>query len=820
MTRRSFLVLLAAAGFAPAADLRVLPPAVPLSGPRASQQLLVVVAANGRATADRTANAKFTSDKPAVATVDAAGVVRPVADGTATITATVNGATATANVTVTRAKNPATVSFRHDVQPTLTRAGCNMGACHGALAGKGGFRLSLRAYDPDADFFTITRQASARRTDSAKPEESLLLAKAVRALPHGGGTRFDDDSEHYRVLRDWIAAGAPGPSRSDAVVSGIEVFPKAALLASGDKLRVIVRATYSDGTTRDVTHLAKFVSSELGVAAVDEDGLVSVAGHGEAGVAAIFDTKVAVATITSPFPNRVDPAAFVAPPAAGTVDRLVLAKLKLLNLPPSPPCSDAEFVRRATLDVCGVLPTPDAVRTFVADTSPDKRAKLIDALLARPEYVDYWAHKWSDLLLVSTRKLQPPAMWAMYKTVRRAVADNRGWDRFARDVLTASGSTLGSGGGNYFVMHKDVTDLAESTASTFLGMAVGCAKCHNHPLEKWTQDQYWGFANLFSRVGLKDGPRPGEVIVLSLPAGDALHPRTGKPTPPAPFDGSPLTDPAADRRAYFADWLTKPDNPFFAKAAVNRVWRALMGRGLVEAEDDLRDTNPPTNPDLLDALTADFVAHGFDVKHLIRVILTSEAYQRSSVPLPANAADDRFYSRYLVRRLPAEVILDAYSDVTGVPTPFTHVSLGPSGGERMSTDFPMGTRAVQLPDALLISRFLDSFGRAEREQVCACERTTDASVAQALHLNNGQTLNDKLRDPKSRVSGWLAAGTPDDEIVDRVFSLALSRPPTPTEKAKFLAALADAGADPKARREAVEDVAWAVLSGKEFLFNR
>jgi hypothetical protein len=821
MTRGPLALLLAAAftGAAAGADLRVHPAEVVLTGPRASQQFLVVDETDGRTVADRTAAAKFQSSAPEVASVDAAGVVRPAGDGEAVVTATVGGRTAAAKVRVVQAKRDTAPSFRHHVEPTLTRLGCNSGACHGALAGKGGFKLSLRGYDPDADHFALTRQSQARRADVQRPEESLFLLKATRTLPHGGGTRFDDESEHYRLLRDWVAAGAPGPADADPELVRIEVFPKAALLKPADTLRVLVRAVYSDGTIEDVTRWAKFASSEEQVATVDEDGRVTVIGAGEAGIAALFGIRVSTLTVTSPFPNDVAESAYAGARRANFIDELVLRKLQLLRLEPSPDCTDAEFVRRVYLDTCGILPTPEEVDAFLANRSPDRRAKLIDRLLDRPEYVDYWAHKWSDLLLVSSRKLPGPAMWSFYRSVRRAVADNRPWDRFARDVLTASGSTLTHGGGNYFVLHKDVTDLVESTAVTFLGMSITCARCHNHPLEKWTQDEYWAFANLFARVGLKDGPR-GDTIVHSLPSGEALHPRTGTPMAPTPPGGKPLPlDGPADRREYFAEWLTASDNPYFAKALVNRVWKSLLGRGLVEADDDLRDTNPASNPELLDALTSDFIDRGYDVKQLIRTILNSATYQRSSLPLPANAADDRFYSRYLIRRLPAEVILDAYSDVTGVPTPFNKVNLGPTGGVA-DANYPLGTRAVQLPDSQLVSPFLDAFGRAEREQSCSCEQSVDASVGQALHLNNGQTLNEKLRDPKSRLSRWLVEGATDAEIVGRVFRLALARPPTEDEKTRFLTILADAARDgPEARREALEDVFWAVLTGKEFLFN-
>jgi hypothetical protein len=534
-----------------------------------------------------------------------------------------------------------------------------------------------------------------------------------------------------------------------------------------------------------------------------------------------FGNLVTTMRVASPLDNTIDPKVFAQAPRQGFVDDLVLKKLAALHIPPSPACSDNEFIRRAFLDAAGILPRPAEVQKFVSDPRPDRRARLIESLLQRPEFIDYWAYKWSDVLLVSSRKLSQPALRAFYQFVRQSVADNKPWDRFAREILTARGSNLEHGQASYFVLHKDVTDLTEATSVTFLGMSLTCARCHNHPLEKWTQDQYWSLANLFAQVGIKNGDRTGEFIVQSLLDGDILHPRRGVPMPPAPLDGKPLADAARDRRDYFADWLTSPDNPYFARAVVNRVWRNFLGRGLVEAEDDLRATNPPTNAELMEALARDFVKHGYDVKHLVRTIMNSATYQRTSVPLPDNKTDDRFYSRYLVRRLPAEVVLDAYSAVTKVPTAFEQLDLGPSGGRNKTTDYPLGTRALQLPDTLLVSQFLDAFGRPERGQTCSCERQQDSSVTQALHLNNGQTLNGKLRDKRSRVEEWLRDKLSDDEAIARLFMLALCRTPTEAERQHFATLMAEASRDPQAtRREMFEDLFWAVLTGREFLFNR
>jgi len=583
----------------------------------------------------------------------------------------------------------------------------------------------------------------------------------------------------------------------------------------------VVRAIYSDGSSEDVTRWTRFGSSEELVAGVNEDGMATVTGHGEAAVIANFGTKVATLTITSPFDNAIEAATFSKAQRNNFIDDLILKKLELLHLPPSGSCTDEEFVRRAYLDTCGILPPVDEAMAFLADTDPKKRAQLIEQLLERPEFVDYWSYRWSDLFLVSSRKLPQPGMWAFYRKIRQSVADNQPWDAFARDVLTASGSTLANGGGNYFVLHKDVSELAEATSVTFLGMSVGCAKCHNHPLEKWTQDEYWSFANLFSRVGLKNGDRSGEVLVQSRLDGEALHLRKGIAMQPMPLDGKPLPlDSTVDRRGYFVEWLTAPDNPYFARAIVNRLWKNFLGRGLVEAEDDLRVSNPASNSELLEALAVDFIKYRYDLKHLMRLILNSAAYQRSSKPLAANAADDRFYSRYLVRRLPGEVILDAYSDVTGVPTLFNQLKSAAGDAATPIPTYPTGTRAMQLPDSLVLSNFLEAFGRAERVQTCACERTADASVSQALHLNNGQTLNDKLRDKNSLVGKAIAVGQNDAAIIDRVFLVALTRKPTVEERKKFLDILAEAAKDgPQSRREAVEDFVWAILTGREFLFN-
>lgn len=816
MTRHALLLLMLLPTPALAGTLKIVPGDTTLSGPGAGQRLLVVEMDGGDVVADWTPKATFSIDGKAARVVE--GVVRPVSDGEATVTAKVGGRVVSTKVRVAGMKGDHEYSFRNHVTPVLTRAGCNSGACHGALAGKGGLKLSLRGYDLDSDHFVLTRQAGGRRLDRDAPEKSLLLRKPTAAVAHGGGQKLDPAGNDYRVLAEWIAAGAPGASAKEATITRIEILPATSVLRPGDVLRLVVRAWYGDGHSEDVTDWAKFTSSEEQVANVSLDGRVSVVGHGEAAVSVWFSNLVASARVLAPFPNQVAPGAFDKAGRSNFIDDHVTAKLKRLNLPPSGPCADEEFIRRVYLDAAGILPTPEEVTGFLADDSADRRAKLVERLLKRDEFVDYWAYKWSDLLLVTTRRLPQPAVWAFYQFVRQSVADDKGWDRFARDVLTSTGSSLRNGATNYFVLHKDVSELTETTSLTFMGTSIACARCHNHPLERWTQDQYWSMANLFSRVGLKNGDRAGSVHVQSQREGEAYHPRRGVAMPPTPLDGKPLPlDGTTDRRKYFADWLTAKENPYFAKALVNRVWRNFMGRGLVEAEDDLRETNPPTNAELFDALANDFVAKKYDVKALIRTITNSAAYQRSSRPTKGNEADDRFQSRYLARRLTGEVILDGYSQVTGVPTTFTHLNTNARDAVTAYDGFPRGLRALQLPDSLVVSSFLDAFGRPERSQTCSCERSQDASVGQALHLNNGKTLNDKLRDEKSVLTRWLKLA--DAEIVDRLYLSALSRRPTAREKESLTRLLREAEAE-GGRREAVEDLFWGVLTSREFVFNR
>jgi hypothetical protein len=809
--------------------LTVLPKSVTLSTAQSLQQLIAELTA-GQFQQDLTAKTQWTTSDANIAAVSATGIITPVSDGETDITARAANVTATVHVTVKGSKAPFTWNFRNNVVPVLTKAGCNSGSCHGALAGKNGFRLTLRGYDPEVDYYALTRQAVGRRVSLAEPASSLMLLKPTFAVPHGGGKRFSTSSLEYRILSEWIAAGAPPPGEKDAEVTGLEVYPAAATLQPGAEQQLVVKAKYSDGRVEDVTHWVKYSSNNEGTASVDDNGHVKMNGPGEAAITLWYSSRVLYSRLTVPYPNEVTSSVYENFPRRNYIDDLVIDKLRKLNIAPSRLADDATFIRRAYLDAAGVLPSAEQVEEFLADKSaqdaaasvlktgnpdpprrvvsgflesPDKRTKLIEQITKTDEFVDYWAYKWSDLLLVSSRKLRGNAMWSFYDWIRDSVKQNKPWDQFAREIFTSSGSSRENGALNYYVLHKDPIDLMETSTEAFLGQRITCARCHNHPLEKWTQVQYYELVNLFSRVGIKNGNSSGDDVIFAKTSGDVMHPRLLKPLPPTPLDGKPMPlDSTLDRRAVFADWLTDPENPYFARSVVNRVWGNFMGRGLANPVDDLRATNPASNEELLAALTKDFVKHGFDVKYLIRTIMDSSAYQLSSEANATNQYDNIFYSKYIVKRLPAEVILDAYSQVAGVPTQFS--------------GYPAGTRALQLPDTQVKSEFLTVFGRPARQVCDSSERSSDATIAQALNVINGDTLNKKLSATDGFVTLFLKLGLSDSRILDHVFLTAFSRYPSVAERAALLADLRNSGTN---RHQALEDVLWALLTSKEFLFN-
>lgn len=821
----TFLLVVALGAIANADGLQVVPPDCRLSSPESTQTFLLQRVERGELAQQVVEGVAWTSSRPEVATVRG-GVVSPVADGEAIITARAHGAEATAKVVVSGLDRPFSWGFREHVLPAFSKLGCNSGACHGALAGKGGFRLSLRGYDPAADFFTIVKQDGGRRVEFADPARSLLLTKPSGAIRHKGGVRFETDSRTYRVLSEWVANGAAPPRDDEPRVERLRVWPERSLHREGDRQRIVVQAVYDNGRVEDVSRDVKWSSSNEAVCGVDEDGLATTTGPGEGAIVAWYSSKIALARITVPYNASASATAHGDQrPPANFIDELVNKQLARLNLPASPPCGDAEFLRRAMITTIGRAPTVDEVRRFLSDPSQTKRDALIDDLLKRPEFVDYWTYKWSDMLMLNGTLLRPAAVKAYYGQVRKHVEANTPWDQFVREVLTATGDSVENGLTNFFALNQTPEDMTENASQAFLGLSIGCAKCHNHPLEKWTNDQYYSVANLFARVRAKGWggePRNGDGLrtLYVATSGELVQPRTGKPLPPTPLDGEavPFDDPG-DRRVHFANWLTSPENPYFARAITNRVWANFLGVGLVENIDDMRESNPASNDELLDAAAQFLVTNKFDLKPLMKAVLRSNTFQRSSVPLPGNKRDQRFHSRYYPRRLMAEVLHDAIVQVTDVPTKFEFIEF--PGADRQKVDFyPEGTRAIQLYDSAVQNYFLQAFGRNPRRIVCECERSDQPTVVQVLHISNGETINPKLKAPNNRVEkllGLRASGMADAALIDEAYLVCLGRFPTAKERDGLAALLPQVGHAEE--RAILEDIFWGLMSTREFLFN-
>ena len=711
-------------------------------------------------------------------------------------------------------------SFRHDVLPVLSKAGCNSGGCHGALAGKGGFRLSLNAYDPATDYYNITRENRGRRIEYADPARSLFVIKPTAAVRHKGGKILHEDSDDYKLLIEWIQQGAPAPSPDDTELTRIELSPAISQLKKGDTQSLTVHAFFSDGTKRDVTRWARFTSTDATVAEVDEaTGFAKVIGYGEGAISVWYSGQIALARITSPWPSVIPDEVFARTPKRNIIDKRVIEQLQRLNLKPSNPSSDSEFIRRVYLAVVGMLPTPEETMVFLADTSDTKRDDLIEKLLAQPEFVDYWAYRLSDLFLISSKKLRPQALKIYYDWLRGEIEKITPWDQLVRQVVAAKGDTLKNGAANFYSIHQDPETMAENVSQAFMSLSINCAKCHNHPLEKWTNDQYYSFANLFARVRAKgwggdarsgDGAR----TLFIADRGDLIQPRTGKPQPPAPLDGQAIaSDSTEDRREVLADWLTSPENPYFTRSIANRVWANFFGRGIVEPVDDLRTSNPASNEPLLHAISEHLAKNNYDLKSLMRLILRSETYRRSSTPLPENEGDQKYYSRYYPRRLMAEVLQDAITSVTRVSPKYNQITLS-DGSTQGTSLYREGTRALQLSDSAVTSYFLKTFGRNEREITCECERSNKPSMVQVLHLSNGDTLNNNLRSQQSCVNTMITQD--NDKIIEETYLLCLSRRPSDSER-KRLKNIFEVAPETE-RRGVVEDLFWALMTSREFLF--
>ncbi|MBK94684.1 MAG: hypothetical protein CMJ79_03075 [Planctomycetaceae bacterium] len=781
--------------------IEVYPAEVRLAGVREQAQLIVTGHYTDGSIQDLTRVATISTGNADVVTVSGT-VAHPVANGEATLNIDVDGKATAAKVIVENQDKPQPVSFLYDTLAALSKNSCNAGACHGSPSGKGGFRLSLRAFDPKLDELTLIREDFGRRTNSLDPENSLLLLKPLMKVAHGGGRQIRADDPAYDVIRDWISEGCKMDAADTARPVKIDVYPKSGrvLKKPAVEQQLSVWAHYSDGSVRDVTKLAVYSSSDVEVADVSRNGLVEGLKRGEVAVVVRYLEFIESSFIT--FIEDVENFVWSDPQVNNYIDDAVDQKLKQLKYLPSDLCTDEEFIRRVYLDVIGILPTLEEVTTFAADQDPEKRDKAVDALLDRPEYSKFWALKWGDLLRLTSGQVTNEGVYKYYRWVERSFRENKPYDQFATELLTATGSTFSNPAANFYRTSKDMNDCVETISQVFLGARLQCAKCHNHPFERWTQDNYYGMAAFFNRVQRKNTKRANEMFIYVSQSGEVTQPRTQQQMKPwVPGQGDIENPNEFDRRLDFASWLTQSDNPFFAKIEVNRIWSQVFGRGIVEPADDFRDTNPPSNAVLLDQLAKDFVDNGYDRKQILATILKSRTYQTSYQPNDFNEDDTKYFSHYQPRLLSAEQLLDAICHVTQVAESFSGL--------------PAGTKATHLPAPDLVNNeFLKIFGQPERQTVCACERTNESNLSMAIQFFNGPLIYGKLKDENNSFRKSITDGKDDGQIITLLYNLAVCRNPSDTE----LKASLDHIASKEDRVEALEDICWAILNTNEFLF--
>jgi hypothetical protein len=758
---------------------------------------------------DHTHEVKYAAQPEGIVAVDDTGLVTPLADGEAKVLATGEGGqTAELSVRVEGFANPRPINFGNQIVPIFTKLGCNSGGCHGKASGQNGFKLSLLGFYPDEDYEFLVMEARGRRIFPTAPGESLLLTKPTGAVPHGGGKRMDVDSYEYRLIRRWIEQGLPKGSAEDPVVTRIECLPRGRLMDRGAEQQITVQATYSDGRTEDVTRMALFEANDTEMAEATSTGLIKTLDlAGEVAIMARYQGQVSTFRATIPLGADLG----TLPAAANLVDEHVFNKLRVLGIPPSQLADDATFLRRVYTDITGSLPTGPEAEAFLADPDPEKRNKVIDRLLDSPEYADFFANKWN--LVLRNKKRQNDDLSGTYKFYRwiwLSLYENKPYDQFVREIVAASGDAAYNPPVIWYREVNESNEQVEDTAQLFLGLRIQCARCHHHPFEKWSQNDYYGFAAFFSRVGQKNlalQPTPGtrdRRIFHNEGAAAAQNPRNGQSLKPTGLGSDPLDIPDdRDPRQYLADWMAASDNPFFAKALVNRYWKHFFSRGIVEPEDDMRETNPPSNPELLDALSQHFIQSSFDLKELIRTICRSQTYQLSALPNDYNLKDKQNFSRYYPRRLPAEVLYDAFHQVTAT--------------DQNYNGLPPGTTAVQMPDPSVGPYFLKVFGQPQADTACECERSQEANLAQSLHLLNSSEVQNKISSGNGRAA--LLANEKDRPHEARIRELYLwvySREPQPDEMQIALAHIAKHEQDPKT---AYEDILWALVNTKEFLFN-
>ena len=774
-----------------------------LDGQDARQQLVVTGKFATGQVRDLTGGASYEVAPEGIVRVDSTGLVVPLADGSATITATSDaGPAGSIKAHVIHFGNEAAVNFANQIVPIFTKLGCNSGGCHGKASGQNGFKLSLLGFEPPEDFEHLVKEGRGRRLFPAAPERSLLLTKPSGKVPHGGGTRLEPDSHGYRLLRRWILQGMPYGSDDDPKVARIEVFPSQRTMAANSQQQLLVTAHYTNGATEDVTRTATYEPNSPEMAETTVIGQVKTLDlTGDVAVMTRYQGQVGVFRASIPLGIPVEST----PPPKNFIDELAFAKLKTLGVPPSAVCDDATFVRRTAIDIAGRLPTPEESEKFLADSSPEKREAWIDTLLASTSYADYFANKWSAILRNKRNKpTDARGTRIFHDWIRDSLHANVPFDQFVGQLLTATGEIGQNPPVAWYREVNDINEQLEDTAQLFLGLRIQCARCHHHPFEKWSQRDYYGFAAFFSRIGRKPGAQYGEQrVVYNRGTPSAKNPKTNEAVPPAGLGAEPAKiSTEQDPRHALVDWLTAKDNPFFAKALVNRYWKHFFSRGLVDPEDDMRVTNPATNQALLDSLAEHFIDSGFDLKDLVRTICSSQTYQLTSLPNEYNVNDKQNFSRYYPKRLPAEVLLDAIDAVTASKTNFGGV--------------PQSVSAVQLPDNGFNSYFLTVFGRPESSSACECERSSEANLAQSLHLLNSSELQGKLSAGDGRAS-QLAGDKEraDEQKIREIYLRVYSREPLPDEAAVALEHLAKA----KDKKLAYEDILWALVNTKEFLFN-
>jgi hypothetical protein len=803
----SGLYFLAGNALLNAADLGVIPQKVVLGSPEASQQLLVNdVGTDGR-TRDVTRKVQYTVVPPAIAFVDDRGLVRPLAVGKAELVITEGTRKSTVPVEVSGLEHPHPVSYRNEIVPIMTKARCNSGGCHGKAEGQNGFKLSLFGFDPLFDYDALVQEGRGRRLSPVTPETSLVYLKGSARVPHGGGRKIEPGSFRDRLLLRWITEGArfEAPRDAETKIVSIEINPPRQILTTGETQQLQVTAIDASGQRHDATSESEFDSNATTIAEVDAGGLIQAGDvAGDAAVLVRYLGHVGICRITLPRPG----VTFERPPENNFVDKHVWDKLKDLGVPPSGLSTDAEFLRRVSFDITGTLPTADDARTFLADKAPDKRAKLIDRLLERPEYVDYWTMKYLDILRADQLLVSPQGTVAMQRWLRKQFAENRPYDRLARDLLTVQGNTSEEGPGSFYKALAKPEESARAVSQLLLGVRIECAQCHHHPSERWSQDDYVGLAGFFTGITQKRLPN-GETAIISRGGANLPHPRTNELIPARAL-GAPEADfkTVTDRRKILADWMTNVDNPFFAKAVANRLWAHYFGRGLVMPIDDIRDTNPAVNEPLMQALVQHMKDVKFDLKAFTRTLLNSRVYQLTSNTVPGNETDVQNFSRSSYRTLPAEVLLDSICQTTGVPEKFN--------------GWPDGYRAIQVWDNRMPSYFFVIFGRPVRATVCECERSGEPSITQALHLLNAPEISEKISHRHGKARELAESKRTPAEIIDEIYLGTLSRMPSDQERTLMLEAFAaqSSAASPEAgRRAAAEDVLWAVMNSKEFVFN-